>query len=75
MRGQLREDHAGPGSPAPVLLTVAEACTALRISRWTLYRLIHTNQLRTVKIGTARRVPAAAIEQFVAGLAPEEMLP
>jgi excisionase family DNA binding protein len=50
------------------LLTVAEACTRLRISRWTFYRLVQTHQLETVKIGSARRVPVAALRQFVDSL-------
>jgi excisionase family DNA binding protein len=50
------------------LLTVAEACASLRISRWMLYRLIHARRLKTVKIGSARRVPAAALHEFVEDL-------
>ena len=66
-----------PSPPAaaavePVLLTVTEACARLRISRWTFYRLVQTRQLRTIKIGSARRVPAAAITEFVADLSTRE---
>jgi excisionase family DNA binding protein len=50
------------------LLTVAEACAQLRISRWTFYRLVQTRQLLTVKIGSARRVPRTAIAEFIADL-------
>ena len=53
---------------APQLLTVAEVCTRLRISRWTFYRLVHTRQLRTVKIGSARRVSTTAVAEFIADL-------
>ena len=51
------------------LLTVPEACAQLRISRWSLYRLIRQNRLRTVKIGSRRLVPSAALEELVEGLA------
>jgi excisionase family DNA binding protein len=53
---------------AQELLTVAEACASLRISRWTFYRLIQAERLKTVKIGSARRVPVAAIGEFVEDL-------
>jgi excisionase family DNA binding protein len=55
-------------APSQELLTVAEACASLRISRWTFYRLIQTGQLKTVKIGSARRVPVAALGEFVENL-------
>lgn len=45
------------------VLTVDEAAERLRISRWTLYNLIRSNQLRTMKIGRRRLVPAAAITE------------
>ncbi len=54
------------------LLTVPEACASLRISRWTFYRLIQRRQLETVKIGSARRVPVAAIRKFVDELRRQE---
>lgn len=50
------------------LLTVAEACASLQISRWTFYRLVQTRQLETVKIGSARRVPVTALRDFVDNL-------
>ncbi|WP_329095144.1 helix-turn-helix domain-containing protein [Actinomadura citrea] len=37
-----------------LVLTVDEAAERLRVSRWTLYNLIRSNQLRTVKIGRRR---------------------
>jgi excisionase family DNA binding protein len=46
-----------------MVLTVDEAAERLRISRWTLYNLIRSNQLRTVKIGRRRLVPASAITE------------
>jgi excisionase family DNA binding protein len=47
----------------PDVLTVDEAAERLRVSRWTLYNLIRSNQLRTVKIGRRRLVPASAITE------------
>ncbi|WP_410171864.1 helix-turn-helix domain-containing protein [Amycolatopsis heterodermiae] len=49
----------------PLLLTVDEACRALRVSRWTVNQLIRTRKLTTIKIGSRRLVPATAIHTFV----------
>jgi excisionase family DNA binding protein len=54
------------------LLTVLEACAELRISRWSLYELIHRRQLKTIKIGARRLVPAMAIQELVQRLIDEE---
>jgi excisionase family DNA binding protein len=47
------------------LLTVDEAASRLRVSRWTVYNLIRSNQLRTIKIGRRRLVPPAALGECV----------
>jgi excisionase family DNA binding protein len=49
-----------------LVLTVDEAAERLRVSRWTLYNLIRSNKLHTVKIGRRRLVPAAALDEFLA---------
>jgi len=49
-------------------LTVDEAAERLRVSRWTLYNLIRSNQLRTVKIGRRRLIPVAALADYLAEL-------
>lgn len=54
----------------PLLLTVAEVAHRLRLSRSTVYVLISRGQLRSVKQGAARRVPAAALLEYVRGLKP-----
>lgn len=46
-----------------LVLTVDEAAERLRVSRWTLYNLIRSNQLRTVKIGRRRLVPVSALTE------------
>lgn len=47
------------------LLTVDEAATRLRVSRWTVYNLIRSRQLRTIKIGRRRLVPPAALAECI----------
>ncbi|WP_026412828.1 helix-turn-helix domain-containing protein [Actinomadura oligospora] len=44
-----------------LVLTVDEAAERLRVSRWTVYNLIRSNQLRTVKIGRRRLVPVSSL--------------
>jgi excisionase family DNA binding protein len=62
----------GAGAGEPTFLTIPEAYTELRISRWTLYQLIRSRQLRTVKIGRRRFVPAADLRSFIERLRAEE---
>lgn len=61
-----------PSNAVPTVLTVAEACAALKVSRWTIYQLIRSRQLTTVKIGSRRVVPLAAIEALIERLQAEE---
>jgi excisionase family DNA binding protein len=56
---------SAPDTQAPLLLTVKEACTRLQVGHWTLYKLIHSNQLETIKLGRSRRIPAAALDALV----------
>jgi excisionase family DNA binding protein len=55
--------------PADHLLTLQEAGEWLRVSRWSVYSLIHANQLRTIKIGRRRLVTLDALKECVALLA------
>ncbi len=51
-----------------LLLRPEEVARALRISRSKVYELIRAGELRSVKIGGARRVPAAVLAEFVTRL-------
>jgi excisionase family DNA binding protein len=55
------------------LLTVAEACAELRISKWTLYQYIHSRQLATVKLRSRRLIPRSAIRELVDNLTIEAL--
>lgn len=65
MSAAIRRISAGEPKSTPMLLTVPEACSRLRVSRWTLYQLIRSGQLDTIKIGSSRRVPVTAIGELV----------
>ena len=47
------------------LFTIDEAAARLRVSRWTLYNLIRSGPLHTIKIGRRRLVPPAALDECV----------
>jgi excisionase family DNA binding protein len=51
-----------------LLLRPAEAAERLGIGRTTVYELMRSGRLRSVKIGAARRVSATALAEFVAAL-------
>lgn len=50
----------------PVVYRVDEAAEALRVSRHAIYELIRSGQLRTIKVGSRRLVPVAALAEYVA---------
>lgn len=49
----------------PLLLRVEEVAQLLAIGRSTVYELIASGQLPSVKVGGARRVPMVEIERWV----------
>lgn len=53
---------------APLLLRPEEAAGVLGIGRSTLYELLAAGALESVLIGKSRRVPVAALADYVAGL-------
>jgi excisionase family DNA binding protein len=50
-----------------LLLTPEEAAESLAICRAKVYELLRAGELRSVQIGTARRVPVAAFHEFIEG--------
>lgn len=50
------------------LLTINEVAELLRVSRWSVYQLIWSNQLRTLTIGRRRLVRPSALADCVAQL-------
>ena len=49
-----------------LLLKVEEAAERLSLSRASVYELMGCGLIESVKIGRSRRIPAAALEAFVA---------
>lgn len=51
-----------------LLLTVEQSADMLGQGRSSIYELLRTGDLESVKIGRSRRIPAAALEEYVARL-------
>ena len=52
-----------------LLLTPIQAARALGIGRSKLYELMRAGAIRSIRIGTCRRVPTTALEEFVTAAA------
>ncbi|MBB5778650.1 helix-turn-helix domain-containing protein [Nonomuraea sp. NPDC004186] len=52
----------------PLLYKPEEAATQLRISRTKVYALLRSREIRSVKIDGCRRIPVAALSEYVARL-------
>jgi len=52
-------------------MTVSEAAEALAISRSKLYELIASGAIASVRIDGSRRIPLAALEEYVSRLLAE----
>ncbi|MGH3371724.1 MAG: helix-turn-helix domain-containing protein [Nocardioidaceae bacterium] len=52
-----------------LLLTPEDAAVVLSIGRSKLYELLATGELRSVRIGTSRRIPAEEVAAYVQRLA------
>jgi excisionase family DNA binding protein len=48
-------------------LTVAEVAALMRVSRMTVYRLVHAGDLASVRVGRSFRVPEHAVHAYLRG--------
>jgi excisionase family DNA binding protein len=53
------------GSVSGQLLTVAEVAALMRVSKMTVYRLLHSGKLPGIRFGRSFRVPQQALTQYV----------
>jgi excisionase family DNA binding protein len=58
-----------PSVPAPraavTFLTVAEVAAMMRVSKMTVYRLVHAGELSAVRVGRSFRVPERAVQDYL----------
>lgn len=45
--------------------TVAEVAEVMRVSRMTVYRLVHSGELPAVRVGRSFRVPQRAVHEYL----------
>jgi len=46
-------------------LTVAEVAALMRVSKMTVYRMVHAGELPAVRFGRSYRVPESAVTELV----------
>lgn len=46
-------------------MTVAEVAAIMRVSKMTVYRLVHSGELEAVRVGRSFRVPEAAVSAYL----------
>jgi excisionase family DNA binding protein len=72
-RGRSADASALPASPKPVdpslsdvrFLTVAEVAAVMRVSKMTVYRMVHGGDLPAVRVGRSFRVPEQAVHDYL----------
>ncbi len=65
-------DTATPAAPPRTLLSVEAAATQLSIGRTTMYALLKTGAIESVRVGRLRRVPAEALTAYTTRLIAEQ---
>ncbi len=68
--GLPKPDHKGFTQMARDLsevrfLTVAEVAEMMRVSKMTVYRLVHSGELPAIRFGRSFRVPESAVEEAI----------
>ncbi|MEV8015261.1 helix-turn-helix domain-containing protein [Streptomyces sp. NPDC086554] len=48
-----------------VFLTVAEVASVMRVSKMTVYRLVHSGHLPAIRVGRSFRVPEQAVHEYL----------
>ena len=51
--------------PDVSFLTVAEVAALMRVSKMTVYRLVHAGELPAVRVGRSFRVPEKAVHDYL----------
>jgi excisionase family DNA binding protein len=46
-------------------LTVAEVAAVMRVSKMTVYRLVHSGELASVQVGRSFRIPERAVHDYL----------
>lgn len=63
--GSLSERDLGADLTSVKFLTVAEVAALLRVSKMSVYRLIHSGELESVRFGRSFRVAQQAVDNYL----------
>ena len=55
----------GDGVSEVKFLTVAEVAASMRVSKMTVYRLVHAGDLPAARVGRSFRVPEDAVHEYL----------
>jgi excisionase family DNA binding protein len=71
-KGTANEGNDVPRPVDPALaevkfLTVAEVAAVMRVSKMTVYRMVHSGDLPAVRVGRSFRVPEKAVHDYLRG--------
>ena len=58
-------DHQPPDLSDVVFLTVAEVAARMRVSKMTVYRLVHSGELPAVRLGRSFRVTEDDVNEYI----------
>lgn len=68
--GMVASPQAEGGLSEVKFLTVAEVAAVMRVSKMTVYRLVHSGELTAVRVGRSFRVPEHAVHDYLRGAFP-----
>ena len=55
----------GPARAEVTFLTVAEVAAIMRVSKMTVYRMVHAGEMPAVRVGRSFRVPEQAVHDYL----------
>jgi len=61
----MASQSTGDGLSEVRFLTVAEVAATMRVSKMTVYRLVHGGELPAVRVGRSFRVPEEAVNEYL----------
>ncbi len=61
----MAEISRGDNVSGVTFLTVAEVAAAMRVSKMTVYRLVHSGELPAARVGRSFRVPEEAVDEYL----------
>jgi excisionase family DNA binding protein len=75
MDASIPESEVNGNATEPLLVTAEQAAASLSICRTKVYELLRNGELESVRIGTSRRIPAAALTEYVERLRAGQTVP